>query len=146
VALAKLASQPDGAVVIGHSQSGAYPLETALVNPAAVKAMVLVEPGNCGADIYTDDQIATLAKIPLLIVYGDHLSAPTYVPGPGWQERFDACEKLIKRIRDANGSADMLHPPRLGIHGNSHMIMQDRNNLVIGDMILDWIERQGKRV
>jgi hypothetical protein len=28
----------------------------------------------------------------------------------------------------------------LGIHGNSHMIMQDRNNLQIADLILKWIE------
>ncbi len=39
----------------------------------------------------------------------------------------------------------MLYPPALGIRGNSHMIMQDRNNLQIADLILKWIdERVGR--
>lgn len=145
-ALSKLSSTLGGAVVLGHSQSGAYPLETALVDPASVKAMVLVEPGSCSAERWTDVEIASLANIPLLIVYGDHLEAPTYVSGPGWQERFDECWRLINRLRLAGGVADMLHPPALGIRGNSHLIMQDRNNLEIADLILSWIDtRLGNR-
>jgi len=34
----------------------------------------------------------------------------------------------------------MLNPPDRGIRGNSHMIMQDKNNLQIADLILQWIE------
>jgi len=30
--------------------------------------------------------------------------------------------------------------PGLGIHGNSHMFMQDRNNVQIADLILAWID------
>ena len=30
--------------------------------------------------------------------------------------------------------------PRPGIRGNSHMIMQDKNNLQIADLILQWID------
>jgi len=40
----------------------------------------------------------------------------------------------------------MLAPPERGIRGNSHMIMQDRNNLQIADLILQWIDaRVAKR-
>jgi hypothetical protein len=41
----------------------------------------------------------------------------------------------------AGGKAEMLWPPALGIKGNSHMIMQDKNNLQIADLILDWLRR-----
>lgn len=140
-ALSELATHLGGAVLPRHSQLGAYPLDAALHEPSVIRAMVLVEPGNCGADTYTDEQIATLAKIPLLIVSGDHLSNPTYVPGPGWQARFDACEKLLSRLHKAGGHAEMLHPPKLGIRGNSHMIMQDMNNLQIADMLVAWIQK-----
>ena len=34
----------------------------------------------------------------------------------------------------------MLTPPDRGIRGNSHMIMQDKNNLQIADLILQWID------
>lgn len=41
----------------------------------------------------------------------------------------------------------MLNSPDRGIHGNSHMIMQDKNNLEIADLILQWVdERVSKRI
>ena len=82
-ALSDLAIQVKGAVLVSHSQSGAFPLEAALVNAAGIKGMVLVEPGVCPAT-YTDTQIATLARLPIMVVYGDHLDTPTGIPAsPG---------------------------------------------------------------
>ena len=34
----------------------------------------------------------------------------------------------------------MMHLPKLGIRGNSHMLMQDKNNLQLADLILSWID------
>jgi pimeloyl-ACP methyl ester carboxylesterase len=145
-ALSELAIQVNGAVLMGHSQSGVFPLQAALLNPAATKGLVLVEPGSCPAT-YTDDQIKSLATVPILVVFGDHRDTPTGLPAlPTWQARFDMCQALIGRIKSAGGQAEMLAPPEQGIHGNSHMIMQDKNNLRIADLILKWIdERVGKR-
>jgi hypothetical protein len=40
----------------------------------------------------------------------------------------------------------MLAAPESGLRGNSHMIMQDKNNLQIADLIVQWIgERVRKR-
>ena len=145
-ALADLAGQLNGAVLIGHSQSGSFPLESALLNPAAAKGLVLVEPGSCPAR-YTGEQIATLARVPILVVFGDHRDTPTGLATlPTWQARFEACQALIGRIKSAGGQAEMLAPPERGIRGNSHMIMQDKNNLQIADLILQWIDaRVSKR-
>jgi pimeloyl-ACP methyl ester carboxylesterase len=145
-ALADLAGQLNAAVLMGHSQSGSFPLETALLNPAAAKGLVLVEPGSCPAR-YTAEQIGTLAKVPILVVFGDHRDTPTGLPTlPTWQARFEACQALIGRIKSAGGQAEMLAPPERGIRGNSHMIMQDKNNLQIADLILQWIDaRVSKR-
>ena len=53
---------------------------------------------------------------------------------------------MIARIKEAGGQAEMLAPPERGIRGNSHMIMQDKNNLQIADLILQWIDaRVSKR-
>ncbi len=143
--LAELAQRLHGAVVIGHSQSGHFPLEVALQNPSAVKGMVLLE-AVCSTERFSNEQISTLANIPLLIVYGDHLEASTELPGnsPGWQQRFDDCNKLVARINDAGGQAEMLHLPAKGLHGNSHMFMQDKNNLQVADFIIDWIKNKVK--
>ena len=34
----------------------------------------------------------------------------------------------------------MMSLPKMGIKGNSHMLMQDRNNLQLADLILTWID------
>ena len=138
-ALSDLATQLNGAVVMGHSQSGSFPLESALLNPSVARGLVLVEPGRC-PDTYSDEQIKTLATVPILVVFGDHRDTPTGLPTlPTWQARFEACQAMIGRIKSAGGQAEMLAPPDRGIRGNSHMIMQDRNNLQIADLILQWI-------
>ena len=33
--------------------------------------------------------------------------------------------------------------PGVGIRGNSHMLMMDRNNLEIAALVQRWLERQG---
>jgi pimeloyl-ACP methyl ester carboxylesterase len=128
------------AVLVSHSQSGAFPLEAALVNPAGVEGMVLVEPGVCPAT-YTDSQIATLASKPILIVFGDHLGdVPTGIPNFSWQAAYDGCRAFVTRVNAAGGKARMTYLPDLGIRGNSHMIMLDRNNLQVADLVLKWID------
>jgi pimeloyl-ACP methyl ester carboxylesterase len=131
---------------MGHSQSGSFPLAAALLNPGAVKGLVLVEPGTCPAN-YTDDQIATLAKLPILVVFGDYRDTPTGIGAlPSWQTRYEACQALIARLKTAGGQAQMMSPAEIGARGNSHMIMQDKNHLQVADLILKWIgERVPKR-
>ena len=74
---------------------------------------------------------------------GDHRDTPTGIPAlPSWQDRFEACQALISRIRAAGGQAEMLNPSDRGIRGNSHMIMQDKNNLQIADFILQWVDQR----
>ena len=101
---------------------------------------MLVEPGRC-PDTYTNQQIKVLATVPILVVFGDHRDTATGLPTlPTWQGRFEACQAMIGRIKSAGGQAEMLAPPERGIRGNSHMIMQDKNNLQIADLILQWID------
>jgi len=124
---------------MGHSQSGPFPLESALLDPSVARGLVLVEPGR-SPDTYTDEQIKTLAAVPILVVFGDHRDTPTGIGiRPSWQLSFESCQALIGRVKAAGGDTQMLSPAETGIRGNSHMIMQDKNNLQIADLILQWI-------
>jgi len=139
--MADLAAQLGGAVLMGHSESGAVPLHAALTSTTGIAGLILVEPGSCRAMQFTDQQLATLAKIPILAVFGDHLDVPTGLFDFSWKNAYDDCKAFIARVNAAGGHAEMLHPPDQGIAGNSHMIMQDRNNLQIADLIDAWIAR-----
>jgi pimeloyl-ACP methyl ester carboxylesterase len=149
-ALSDLAIELKGAVLLAHSQGGRFPFEAALISSTRTKGLVAIEPAGCShtladptsaaAAAYSDEQIAKLAKVPILVVFGDHLEAPqTY--GVPWLERFNDCKAFITRVNAAGGNAQMLYPPDFGIHGNTHMIMQDKNNLEIADLILKWINK-----
>ncbi len=41
----------------------------------------------------------------------------------------------------ADDDATLVHLPEIGIFGNSHMMMQDKNNLQVANVILAWIEQ-----
>ncbi|HLJ23628.1 MAG TPA: hypothetical protein VKT71_05930 [Candidatus Acidoferrales bacterium] len=141
--LSGLAIKLKGAVLMGHSESGFFPEQTALINPSNIKAMITIETG-CPA--LTAQQIGTLAKIPTLVVFGDHLGDVTSMPTM-WKERFDGCAKFVQQINDAGGDATMMHLPKYGQFGNSHMLMQDKNSNQVADLILKWIDEhvEGKK-
>jgi hypothetical protein len=135
--LSALARKAGGAILMGHSESGFFPEEAALTNPSGVKGVISIE-GPCTTTL-SQPKLAVLAKIPALVIFGDHLTGS---PGSAglWQAAFDGCQQFIRQVNNAGGDATMLFLPNAGQFGNSHMLMQDKNNLVVADLILDWID------
>jgi pimeloyl-ACP methyl ester carboxylesterase len=138
-ALAELAAELHGAILLGHSQSGPYPMDAALLDASGVRGLVAVEPGSCRST-YTDEQIARLATIPTLVIFGDNLGAATGISDLTWQTRMEGCRAYAARIQAAGGKVEIVNTPELGIRGNSHMLMQDRNSERIADIILKWAD------
>ena len=143
--MASLATRLKGAILMGHSESGFFPERAALIDPSGIRGMISIEQ-PCPADL-NEREIGALAKIPTLMVFGDHLGDVKGGPA-NWQTSFDSCQAYVKRVVAAGGDAQMMHLPAVGIRGNSHMLMQDRNNLQVADLIAGWIdahvERKGK--
>jgi hypothetical protein len=135
--LSGLAVKLRGAILMGHSESGFFPERTALVNPANLEGLITIET-ECPTTL-TSAQISTLAGIPVLMVFGDHLAD---VPGHTdlWPARFKTCQQVVDQVNAAGGDAIMMHLPKFGQFGNSHMLMQDKNNLQVADLILKWID------
>jgi hypothetical protein len=136
--MAALAVQLKGAVLIGHSESGFFPEEAAMINPAGVKGIVSIEMA-CTTTL-KPEQLSTLSKIPILIMFGDHLGDVPGRFGSLWPANLDTCNKFVQQVTDAGGDAQMMYLPKMGIKGNSHMLMQDKNNLQLADLILGWID------
>jgi pimeloyl-ACP methyl ester carboxylesterase len=134
--LSGLAIKLKGAVLMGHSESGFFPEQAALINPADIKALITIETA-CPA--LTPEQISKLAKIPTLVIFGDHLADVPSSP-INWKERFESCGKFVEQANAAGGDATMMHLPKYGQFGNSHMLMQDKNSNQVADLILKWID------
>jgi hypothetical protein len=135
--LAQTAIIAGGAVVIGHSESGFFPEQAALTNSTGIRGMISIE-GGC--PVLNQGQIANLSKIPVLFIFGDHLNGSD-VSAPLWTANVAGCRSLTNQINAAGGNAQFWYLPDLGLHGNSHMLMMDRNNLQIADLILAWIQK-----
>ena len=140
--LSALAMKLKGAVLMGHSESGFFPQRAALINATDIRGMITIEtgcPGLSPLPALTSEEISKLAKIPTLVVFGDHLEDVPQYPGV-WKERFDSCAQFVQQVNAAGGDATMMHLPKYGQFGNSHMLMQDKNNLQVADLILKWID------
>ena len=54
--------------------------------------------------------------------------------------RYEGRRAVVERInKQQGGKATLIRLPDVGMKGNSHMMMQDRNNLQVADFVLDWI-------
>src|SRR4030095_8019577 len=126
--MAALAVQLKGAILMGHSESGFFPQQAALVGPARLCGVVSIEMPRVG-------------------MFGDQLGDVQGGPA-NWAQSLDTCNTYVKKVKDAGGDAVMMYLPQMGIKGNSHMLMQDRKSLQLADLIIEWIdqhvENQGK--
>jgi len=138
--MAALAVRLKGAVLMGHSESGFFPEQAALIDSSGIRGMISIEQ-PCPE--LTPAQVATLAKIPTLIMFGDHLGDVQGGPA-NWAASLQGCEALAGRMKAAGGDVEVMHLPKMGIKGNSHMLMQDRNNLQLADLVLQWIDRHAE--
>ena len=86
-------------------------------------------------------QISTLAKIPTLVMFGDHLGDVQGGGPANWNASYQGCQTFVQQLKAAGGDAEMMYLPQLGIKGNSHMLMQDRNNLDLADLLIAWIDQ-----
>jgi hypothetical protein len=135
--MAALGVKLKGAVLVGHSESGFFPEQAALVDATGIKGMISIEM-PC-ADMNAS-QIETLSKIPTLIMFGDHLGDVQGGPA-NWKQSYEGCQKFVDKMKQAGGDAEMMYLPMMGIKGNSHMLMQDRNSLELADLLLNWIDK-----
>jgi pimeloyl-ACP methyl ester carboxylesterase len=119
-------------VVLVHSQSGLFGSMVAEARPDKVKALIMVEPANGGA------QPILLKNTPILAVWGDFIAQD-----PRWSKIRSVVNQYYDAVRAAGGSVDVLDLPQAGVQGNSHMIMMDKNSDQVAGKIQDWLVSKG---
>jgi len=132
-ALSALAERVNGTVLVSHSQSGIYPFQTAALSVVGISGIVAIEPGNCPAEAA---DMRPYANMPILVLFGDYVAL-----SPRWSPRLQMCRAFVQAAVKAGARAELVLLPDIGFHGNSHMLMQDRNSLEIADWLLAWIDR-----
>jgi pimeloyl-ACP methyl ester carboxylesterase len=121
-------------VLLLHSQGGAFGFKVAEQRPDKVKAIVAIESATAGI-------LANAPKLkntPVLMVFGDYVDQH-----PRWTTFKKIDTEYGNAIKAAGGTVDWVNLPDIGIKGNSHMMMQDKNNAQIAEVIQKWLVGKG---
>ena len=90
-----------------------------------------IEPGGCP----TGD-LKPYVKIPTLVLFGDYVDQ-----SPRWAPRLKQCREYADAIKKLGGRTELIVLPEIGIKGNSHMLMQDRNSLELAGWLVAWLNK-----
>ena len=121
-------------VMLVHSQGGTFGFQVAEQRPDKIKGIVAVEaasPGNIA-------NAAKLKDIPVLQIFGDYVDQH-----PRWSTFKKMDTAYGEAIKQAGGTADWINLPDIGIKGNSHMLMKDKNSDQIAEVIQKWLVNKG---
>jgi pimeloyl-ACP methyl ester carboxylesterase len=187
-ALIALLDKIGPAILLTHSQSGAFQWPVADARPSLVKALIAVEPSgppvhdteNTGAPDWFKDaertklsglgevalnydppltagdklefvrqdqpdkpdlvrcwrqkeparQLPNLVRIPVVIVVGE----------ASYHAAYDHCTSAY--LTQAGVRNTLIRLADVGVHGNGHMMMIEKNNAAIATVIAQWLERQ----
>lgn len=133
-------------VLLTHSMGGAFGWLAASERRHLVRAIVAVEPaGPPHASMPLGEFTHGLTSVPLSFGPGEDdpklgglpvalVSAPCSGFGPG-------CDATADFLRKCGAEVTSLRLDELGIHGNGHAMMLEKNNAEIAAVITDWISK-----
>jgi len=121
-------------VVLAHSQGGPFAFKVAEARPDKVKALVLAEPAGGGSR----DKAAALKDVPAVIIFGDNAKEH-----PRWSKIRQNVHDYAGLIKQAGGSVEVIDLPDIGIKGNTHMMMMDKNSDQVAAVIQKWLVGKG---
>ena len=157
--------QKDGAILITHSMGGTIGWRTVL-RTDKVRAIIAYEPGgtpfifpetempkitdarfkalSASAMGVPMNDFLKLTKIPIVLYYGDYIKIGSENVGEDkWGTEYAMAEQFVAAINRHGGDATLVHLPKIGITGNSHFLMQERNNEEIMKLALAWLKEKG---
>jgi pimeloyl-ACP methyl ester carboxylesterase len=123
-------------IILVHSQGGNFGFNAALNAPDKIKALIAIEPSGAPDPARAD--AAKLKGVPHLIVWGDYMDKHAM-----WPRLLVNPNKWAEAIAAAGGKADTFDLPKMGVTGNTHMLMMDRNSDEVAKLINDWLGKQG---
>jgi hypothetical protein len=136
--LAALVERLGGAIVVTHSQSGIMGHHMARIlkehgNLGMLKGLITLE-GSCSLP-NSGLTAADFDNIPYMALKGDYTNTSMVC-----QDTVDAINAR-RAAKQGTARAEYLKLDDMGILGVTHMMMLDRQNLKIADIMLDWVKK-----
>jgi pimeloyl-ACP methyl ester carboxylesterase len=81
---------------------------------------------------------AALKNVPIMVLHGDNVDK-----SPMFSTQLVNNRKMAELAKTAGGSIEIVSLPDLGIKGNSHFPMMEKNNAEVADVIHKWLAGKG---
>lgn len=122
--------QVENCILVVHSQAGEFAGHLIQKYPNKIKAAVMLEVSSAPNDIIDG------VNVPMLYIWGDNIE-----PKSLWEKyRFNVQQFYFKQ-KQAGQNVEWIDLPELGISGNSHFLMMDKNSIDIFKIVNDWLEK-----
>lgn len=156
--VSKLFDKIGTGILVTHSQGGLPGWVTGMKNQN-VKAIVAYEPGTypfpkgelpepisgrtgtlSGVEVPMED-FKKLTQIPIVMYFGDYIpdKVTNELGAENWRTRLALGRLFVEAINRHGGDATLVELPKIGIHGNTHFLMSDLNNLEIANLLSSWL-------
>lgn len=163
--LAQVVDKTGGAVLVTHSMGGTIGWRAALKS-SRVKAIVAWEPGGTPF-VFPENEMPVitpakfehlsasamgvplaefkkLTQIPIVLYYGDYIQIGSDNIGEDkWGTELAMARQFVNAINRHGGDATLVELPKIGIKGNTHFLMGDKNNAQLADLMADWLQKKG---
>lgn len=166
--MGQLMEQTGDGILFTHSMSGKYGWFAGMYGGNHIKAIVSYEPGGQFAwpdgqfpQIYSPVQdildkfigmlsvpkadFKKLAKIPVRIIYGDHIAKEPVADfnQDKWRIAVERARKFVELLNEYGGDAKLILLPELGIKGNGHNGFQEKNHTQIAEIVKEELRALG---
>lgn len=165
--LGALLDRSGDSILVTHSNSGQYGWFSGMERPGEIKAIVACEPGQFVLpdnepvkEVPTGNKIASevlnpilvpvsefekLTRMPVLVVFGDNIvdTPNENFNQEAWRVIRERGRQFVDAINRHGGDATLVELPKIGIHGNTHALMADRNNIEIAGHLKNWLQQKG---
>lgn len=164
--LAQLLDKTGPAILVTHSMGGTIGWRTPFYTQN-VKAIVSYEPGGTPF-IFPENEMPKpsdttfpalgasamgvpmseflkLTRMPIILYYGDYIAeqkSPAVGPDK-WRSEYEMAQQFVAAINRHGGDATLVHLPEIGIKGNSHFLMAEKNNAQLADLMAQWLHEKG---
>lgn len=130
-AIIALVDQVGPVYLMAHSAAGPRAIAAARARPGLVRGLLMVEP--TGAPTASD--FPALAGKSMFGVYGD------YIESRNQTNRKAALEASVALFFQNGGIAQVDSLPEdYAINGNTHLMMQDNNNVYVASLYISWLQ------
>ena len=157
-ALDAMAKKIGNHILVTHS-AGGFPGWMSAMNNPEVKSVIALEPGGfvfpegevppalpgltgglSGVPVPID-KFMELTRKPIVIYFGDYIpeNNATTLGGSNWGVRLKMAREFVEAVNTHGGNATLVELPKTGIRGNSHFLMQEKNNAKIAAQVARWL-------